>query len=153
MNKVPGLITISGPVTDPHSFPIVNGTLSTDTLQITGQFITGGFFLRPGTYTFKYNGVNGSIGDGYTYYFLNMGLTGAQNGTGGYSCNQTSYCIANGLTGTFPCGNYGAVSSWPTNTTEFQLGFTTSSRLYNLYQSLNSSQKEALGQRMKEVVR
>jgi hypothetical protein len=151
MNEVPGLITISGPVTDPHLLPSTNGIVSTNTLEVTPQqFINGGFFFRPGTYTFKYNGVNGPIGngDGYTYYFLNMGLTGPFNSSGGWSCNDTPYCVANGLTGTYPCGNYGAISSWPTNTTEFQLMFTTSTRLYNLYeQGLTPSQKASLAKK------
>ena len=144
MPRTPGNMIITGPVN--KTLPL-SGATTTKTLCLGSQNgYDCGIYLPPGTFNYRYDGTNGPIGngDGYTYYFLNMQVND-EGPYGGYNCNQTSYCVTNGLPGTYNCvapqfNPKGDIYQWA-------LGFTTSTRFYNYYQSLTESQKASLAKK------
>ena len=152
---MPGKMIVTGPL-GTTNLPVSQTVLATNTVQMNGNLSLKNAIIkgRPGTYNFKYDGTNGHLpapyDDGYTYYFLNLGLAADYIPNDG--CNVTNYCVTNGLTETFPC--LGPKESWNiSNGGQLTFSFTTSSRVYNIYQHLTGGERAAFTQRMLQAAK
>jgi hypothetical protein len=142
-----GLVSISGPIN--NGLPVTNGTVTTSTLRYNGTADQLMYAFRPGSYTYRYNGVNGPlpVSDGYTYYFLNMIIpaTGQQQ----QSCDTPSACMTTGVTMNYTCTD--PFSGQLFNNSFGSLTFTTSSALYDRWPKMSQSQRAVILNRVLEA--